>query len=139
MRVSERNSLLTTVILLLVAACVPLQTPPQVQQTPGPAVQITDRAFESEAFSLRYPVGWRVITSAAGDPPYAIFVAPDDAALIVIATESAPAPGLEGGSYTVERHIELGAGRTVTAVLHAPNAAWMTYRSIFDALVETVT
>lgn len=121
------------------AACVPLNTAPQLAQTPGPAVQVTDRVFQSEAFSLRYPAGWRVVTSAAGDAPYAIFAAPDDAAVIIVALDSPPASTLEGETYSVERRIDLGEGRQVTAVLHAPAADWMTYRAIFDRLVESVS
>lgn len=135
---SYKQIKLWTIVLLCVAACVPIQTPPQLDQTPGPAVQITDRVFESAGFSLRYPVGWRVITSAASDPPYVILVAPEDDAIIVVASESPPVPGLDGQSYTVERQIDLGEGREVTAVLHAPENDWTRYRALFDALVETV-
>jgi len=65
-------------------ACVPATTPPQLDYTPGPPVVIADDVFTTAAFTVTPPEGWRVITAAADAPPGAIFVSPDDTALIFV-------------------------------------------------------
>ena len=62
----------------LLAACVPANTPLQLAYTPGPAVIVTDDVYESDAFTVHYPSGWRVVTGAADAPTSVVFVAPDE-------------------------------------------------------------
>ncbi|MEM6281327.1 MAG: hypothetical protein AAF787_03965 [Chloroflexota bacterium] len=78
--------------VLLLAACIPATAPPQLEYTPGPPVVVTDGRIQTAAFSVERPDGWRVITSAADAPLTLILVAPDDAALIVLATDGIGEP-----------------------------------------------
>jgi hypothetical protein len=49
-------------------------------------VQVTDGTVITSAFRVARPDGWRVITSPADVPPFVIFVAPDDAALVLVSS-----------------------------------------------------
>lgn len=72
--------------ILIFAACTPAQTPSILGSTPGAAVVVTGNTYRNDLFTLRYPAGWRVITSQAGVPPTVTFVSPDNCALIVVST-----------------------------------------------------
>jgi uncharacterized protein YbdZ (MbtH family) len=82
-RLTMRNAFL---LLLLLCSCIPAKTPPQLNATAGAPVIVTERHIEFEGMQLEYPMGWRVITSAANDPASLVFAAPEDKAIIVLST-----------------------------------------------------
>ena len=107
-------------LILLFAACVPAQTPPVLDATPGAAVTVTEDTYRNEIFSVRYPAGWRVITSEAGQTLSVIFAAPDNCALIVVSATminqppNSPAcdqPNLQ----TATRNLSLGSAKIFIA------------------------
>jgi hypothetical protein len=51
---------------------------------------ITESRYRNEAFSVNYPHGWRVVSSASFAPPSVVFVSPDERQIILISTESNP-------------------------------------------------
>ena len=79
-------------LMLVAAACVPAQTPPQLAFTPGEPLVITDQQLDFGSFRLTYPTGWRVITGAAEASPALLLAAPDDAALISISPHEQTTP-----------------------------------------------
>jgi len=125
--------------LVLLAACIPAETPPQLAYTPGPAVVVTDRVYESSVFTVRYPSGWRVVTGAADAPPSVVFVAPDEVSTITLQTGTLEAATLAEPGFRAElRGIELADGTRITAIARAPETAWETFLPVFEAVVATV-
>jgi len=47
----------------------PMERPPILEATPGPAVVITENTYTSTAFSVWYPPGWLATSSAAFSAP----------------------------------------------------------------------
>lgn len=127
--------------LLCVAAltaCVPAAVPPQLDATPGPAVIVADRVEVAGLFSVQPPAGWRIITSAAGDPPSVLFIAPDDAALIGVGT--APdytAPALPGADHSAARAVAVD-GVQVQAALRAPADAPDVFIAAFERVIASL-
>lgn len=75
-------------LLLLLAACVPAQVPPQLAHTPGPPITITEDTITTDVFTVRYPRGWRVVKlSVAGAPPWLAFISEDDTLRIEVRAE----------------------------------------------------
>ncbi|MBL8130227.1 MAG: hypothetical protein JNL42_00090 [Anaerolineae bacterium] len=60
--------------------------------TPAPGVIITEDEVITPTFIIDYPAGWRVITSAAGQPISITLVAPGDCELIIASTVNLNAP-----------------------------------------------
>jgi hypothetical protein len=124
--------------LLTIAGCAsvaPAQTPAQLDHTPGPVVILTNADYESSAFQVHFPQGWRVITSAASLPPAVIFVRPDDAALMMFSVEPADIPALPGTEVqprTQVREVMLDHGLTLYAAIAAPAADWEDMLRLFD-------
>jgi hypothetical protein len=126
--------------VFIFAGCVPAKVPPQLDATPGPAAVITEQEYDAGAFKVRYPAGWRVITSAATSPTSVIFTSPDDAAIMLFGVDvsDAPMPDTDAQIRTETRQITLENGVTVTAILNAPDNAWETFAPLFDSTVESV-
>jgi hypothetical protein len=125
--------------LVLLAACVPAGTPPQLAYTPGPAVVVTDRAYESSAFTVHYPSGWRVVTGAADAPPSVVFVAPDEVSTITLQAGTLEDATLAEPGFRVDiRGIELADGTLITAIARAPETAWETFLPVFEGVVAGV-
>ncbi|MCU0497025.1 MAG: hypothetical protein MUF87_06700 [Anaerolineae bacterium] len=76
------------VIGWMCVACIPANAPPQLSFTPGPPIVIANQWYNTEQYRLRYPVGWRVITSAADQVPSVILAAPGNEALIIISHQN---------------------------------------------------
>jgi len=131
---------ISMILLLLFAGCVPAKVPPQLDATPGPAVVITEQEYDAGAFKVRYPAGWRVISSAAGSPATVIFASPDDTAIMLFGVDAAEAPMPETDEQirTETRQIMLENNVGVTAILNAPEAAWESFTPIFDQMVASV-
>lgn len=128
-----------SVVVLCFAACIPAQTPPILNATPAAGVSVTDGSYRSEAFSLRYPSGWRVITSQAGAPPSVTLVAPGDCALIVVSSTPIEAPPTS--SACAEPDIET-ISRTVGDISlagSAPAAAWEPFLAAFEQVAASIS
>jgi hypothetical protein len=134
------NLYLIIFFLFVLAGCVPAKVPPQLAATPGAAVVITEQEYDAGAFKVRYPAGWRVITSAATSPTTVIFAAPDNAAIMLFGVDATEAPMLENDAQirTETRQITLENGLHVTAILNAPADAWDVFVALFDQAVESV-
>lgn len=120
-------------IVLLALACVPATLPPQLAHTPGPPVIITERQYDAGAFRLRYPAGWRVISSAAGAIPAVTLVAPGDEALIFVTLGDGDSPPLPGAEYLDRTEVD-----GMTAWLRAPQGQQTTYEPVFAQLVASI-
>lgn len=127
--------------LLSLAGCVPAHTPPQLAATPGAAVIVSAQTYQTEAFSARYPAGWRVITSPSGEPPFVTFAAPDGCTVILLALEWRPAPEPAGCNGTVWREASetVGDAPAVYAALRAPADRWGEAETAFASVVASVT
>jgi hypothetical protein len=130
-------------ILLFIGACVPATTPPQLAYTPGPSVQVTGNEVITEDFTVERPDGWRVITSAADAPPTLILVAPDDSALIVIATEGIgepPRPQVDADTSLRDmvQTITLDSSQTLTVYMAGPAEDWPTLETLFEHLTASI-
>lgn len=126
-------------LLLGVAACVPATVPSQLAHTPGPGVTVNNGRYANSAFSLNYPEGWRVVSSAASaDTASVMLIAPEDAALIVIG-EDAQTPTLpHAESLRTESQVKAVNGRRITLILSAPAAEWTPYHAAFIQVVESL-
>ena len=136
-----RNTLLSVLILSIVAACVPATLPPQLAFTPGPGVRVTDRVYDLGHFAVTYPPQWTVVTSAAGDPVHVIFAAPAGDALIELgeAVGTAPPPaGYNGPLQSETRSIRLDDGVSVRAILNAPPDKWALYEPVFESVMQSM-
>ena len=126
--------------LLLLCACVPVEKPPQLTFTPGTPFVVTDEVFDAGVFRVRYPAGWRVISGQASAPPSVIFVAPDDAALMMLAVgniESPPILNTDVELLTETRTIELN-GLTLTAYGTAPADEWDSFMQTFERVLASL-
>lgn len=120
----------------LVAGCVPADTPPQLQFTPGAPFTIADGVYRSVAFAVAYPAGWRVITPPAENPRSVIFAAPgDDALIFVTADPDQPPPPLPASPAVMltETH---ATGVIVSLVTHAEREAM--YEPVWRAVLASV-
>lgn len=133
---------LTCVLSLILAACAPPQVPEQLSFTPGAPITITDNLYTTSAFSVRYPSGWRVITTPAEAPPGVIFAAPDNAALIVLSVSPIGTPpklaNVPPERVTVEGdEVDLGQV-TVHAALVADGDVIDTLRDDFTFVLDSI-
>ena len=114
------------VLLLLLAACVPARTPPQLAATPGAAVVVSGGRYQTEAYSARYPDDWRAIASPAGEPPFVVFASPDNCTVILLALDERPAPEAAGCAADEWRETAevVDGSPVVFAALGAPADRW---------------
>jgi hypothetical protein len=128
-------------ILLFFVACIPAKVPTNLDDTPGPAVVVSDKTFENDQFSARYPDGWRVVTSEAQAPPSVIFVAPDNVATIQLMVG-----GLDNATFndpkvkTDVRSVTLDGDVQITAILSAAvtTTLWDTYSAQFERVLASL-
>lgn len=125
---------------LVFAGCVPATVPPQLDATPGPAVVVTDQEYDAGAFKVRYPAGWRVISSAATSTATVLFAAPDHTAIMLFGVDAveAPMPETDGQIRTEIRQISLEQNVSVTAILNAPAENWEVFAPLFEQSVASV-
>ena len=81
-------------ILCALAACAPLvpaTEPPQIKNTPGAFVVVTDKTFDAGLFRLEFPRSWSVIktSQAFNDHIQVVFLAPDGGIVSLHQVESA--------------------------------------------------
>lgn len=124
---------------VLLAACIPAKVPSNLDDTPGPAVVVSDHTFENSQFTARYPDGWRVVTSEAQAPPSVIFVAPDDVATIQLMVGKLENANFNDPKVKVDvRSLTLDGGLQITAILSAPPAQWDTYTAQFERVLASL-
>jgi len=93
-----KSILVAMILMIFLTACAqiaPAQLPPRLtsaenHQLPTLAAPftITTNAYRNDAFSVEYPIGWRVVSSASFAPPSVVFVSPNEQQLILITTEA---------------------------------------------------
>ena len=126
---------------LVFSACVPATVPVQLAHTPGPGVTLSGQVYNSGTFRAEIPDGWRVITSAAGDPVTVIFAAPDSPALIMLGEniDKVPPPaGYDGELVTHQQVVALNTGSSVTAVLNAAPDEHDRWLALFERVVQSI-
>jgi hypothetical protein len=127
---------------MLLSACgrlvPPATTPPQLHFTPGAPVAVTDRLYETSAFTVRYPTGWRVVTAAANQPISVVFVAPDEVSTITLQVGELNNATFDPKFKTDVRDIHLANGTLITAIGRAPADSWETFAPVFEAVVASV-
>jgi hypothetical protein len=140
-RAYRRAPLRLIIGILALAACIPARTPAQLEHTPGPAVRVMDGSYDAGLFKVRFPAGWRVVTSAATSAVRVLLVAPEADALIMIGpglTEAPPPAGYTGELVSERREIALENGTVIVAILNAPPQTRNMYLAQFEAVVESV-
>jgi len=124
--------------LLMLGACVPASPPPQLGYTPGAPVTVTEQQVRNSAFTVTRPAGWRLITSAAGEPPTVIFVSPDDTALVMIsaeAIEDPPRPQVPAEVPLREAREMVG---TIEVYAVGPQVGWAVARATLAEVVASL-
>lgn len=133
-------------LLLLAAACgqlVPVETPPQLEYTPGPPVVVTRNTYDAGPFFVEYPVGWRVITPAAFSIPWVVFMTDDQTALVVLAldpddTDVAPPNTREDALYRVHETVVLNERLSIHALLAIPRTQQEGYIPVFEQILVSL-
>jgi hypothetical protein len=126
-------------LVLMLVKCIPAKVPPNLGNTPGPAVVITDHVYESSQFTARYPDGWKVVTSEAIAPLSVIFVAPDEASNIKLLVGTLDSANFSDPKMQTDvRGITLENGLKITAILSARTEKYETYLPIFEDVLASV-
>ncbi len=127
-------------MLLLLAGCVPAETPEVLRQTPGAAVVVDGDRYTNAAFSAIIPAGWRAITAPADTSPAVTFAAPDGCSLIHLATLPADpptAPNCDQPVQTLTREITVN-DQIIYVVGSAPTSTWDTFTAQVEAVVASL-
>ena len=140
-----RSTFLIGVLVIVIAACgrlAPADLPPQLEYTPGPFVIVTDQTYDAGVFTVRYPLGWQVITPATFNTPWVVFQSPDETAVIVLAldvddTQVTP-ENIEQAELQRETTQIVLDEDTVFVVLVAPRAEWGDNLALFETVSNSV-
>ncbi|MEQ8675657.1 MAG: hypothetical protein RLP44_18615 [Aggregatilineales bacterium] len=131
---------------LLISSCssiAPPSIPAQLDNTPGAFVRVTDRYYENDIFRVNSPDGWRVQTSPATSAPYVLFIAPDNIALMIFATETLdplPQPNINPERLSSDiRTITLDNGVDVFTALIAPTNDFDESLTLYEIILATLT
>lgn len=129
-------------LLLLLSACSPRETPPQLSFTAAPPYTLTENRLVTGLYTLDTPSGWRVIAGPAQDPYTFQLITPENDALIVVSDRGIDNPPMPSGAdastleiAAAERNLD---GRTIYVVLVAPRAQSDTLIPIRDAVVGSL-
>lgn len=140
-RPTVRRNLFGLLLMGLLAACgpiVPATVPPQVAQTPATAFITVERdRIHTDAFSLTYPAGWRVVKSSVADTPLTlVLVSPDDAQQIVVS--AAPIPPISQSPDNVPHVSQATAVLIGETVVYLRGNAPADQRASFNAAFRLV-
>jgi len=129
-------------VILLFAACIPASPPENINATPGESAVITGNSYQNDLFSLKYPEGWRVITSPAGAAPSVTFVAPGNCALIIVSsakiTESITSPSCDQPDIkTTTQDVTVGS-QQIDIAGSAPSAEWDGFVRTLDSVAGSL-
>lgn len=94
---------------------------------------ITENTYQNEAFSVTYPDGWRVVSSASFAPPSAVFVSPDERQIILISTENSPSLNYPFDDVDYDE-IQTQQG-DIWIIGIAPVAEWDAFLRIYEAMI----
>ncbi len=132
-------------LLMSISACssiAPPSIPAQLENTPGAFVRVTERYYENDTFRVESPDGWRVQTSPATSAPYVLFIAPDETALMLFATEPLdplPQPNLNPERLTTDSHtVTLENGTEVFTAFVAPTDGFEVSLALYEFVVSTL-
>jgi hypothetical protein len=126
-------------VFLLLSACIPANVPANLDDTPGAPVVVFDNIFESAQFVVRYPDGWRVVTSEAQAPLGVIFVAPDEVSTIQLMVGALENANFSNPDLQTEvRGLTLSDGLEMTAVLSAATEHFATYLPLFERVLASL-
>jgi hypothetical protein len=129
-------------LLEMSAACVPAERPKFLENTPGPPVEVVGEVYDAEAFTLRYPAGWTVVSSPANQPAAVTLVAPDESATIRVSVhpdlEVSPDEDLPNGMRLHVEQMSLERGLTATISLGAPIRQWEALIPVYDAVKQSI-
>ncbi len=121
----------------------PNRVPPVPGDARAPWVTVTADQVRHDRFSLRYPHGWRVITSPADAPTTVTLVAPGDCALIMVSTDpSLTVPHLPNCPDTpvlLDRRAPLPSGGMVYLTGSAPTSDLTVFQPAFDRVWQSIT
>ncbi|MCC6892924.1 MAG: hypothetical protein IT321_08895 [Anaerolineae bacterium] len=127
-------------VSVFISGCIPAAVPDNLDDTPGPAIVISNSLYEGAAFTARVQDGWRVITSEAQAPQSVIFVAPDDKTLIRLIEGEVELSEVEVEGQRNELYpLTLADGTTVTAVFSSQALSWATYWGQFESVRDSVS
>ncbi len=122
------------------ASLAPMQSPPQLSATPGPAFIITADRYVTTAFTVWYPADWRVVSSPAFAEPHVYFISPDEQAVIALALDEddirEALPPLTPGE--LRRAREIINGGDVVALMIAPEDGFDAYDAVFQRMIQSV-
>ena len=131
---------LVLLLLLILAACVPAQTPPILLATAGAPVVMADNMITTSAFRAQVPVGWRAILSPADQPPFLTIARADNCALMLIAASAQAVPTLAescGATQTITRTITRDQAQ-IMVIGHASSTNWQDFIRVFMATAGAV-
>jgi hypothetical protein len=124
--------------VMVLTAFIPAKVPTNLDNTPGPAVVVTDKTFENGYFTARYPDGWRVVTSEAGAQPSVIFVAPDEVSTIQLLVGALDNANFNNPKVQVDvRSITLD-DLQITAILSAAPTQLETLTAQFERVLASI-
>jgi hypothetical protein len=130
------------ITLLMLTACAPLvpaTTPPQLVDTPGAFVTITDEFYDAGIFRVHYPQGWRTVKiSIAAEPMRVVFVSPDDSMLITLSEVPLPEPEIPPDTVIVSETVP-SENVTIYAQGQAPATLEADFRPIFERVLASLT
>ncbi len=135
--------IITIIFLTACAQIAPAQLPQRLAEgknnqlpTLSAPFTITSYSYTNRAFSVNYPKGWRVVSSASFAPPSVVFVSPDERQMILITTEANTTLAYP---FTDIPHDQISQQKGAVWVIGlAPIDKWesfrITYESVFTAL-----
>jgi hypothetical protein len=127
-------------IVFLLTACIPARVPDRLDDTPGPAVVVYDNLYEGTQFAVRYPDGWRIVTSEAIAPLSVILVSQDETVTIELRLGTLEEANFPESNLQIDiRGLTLDDDTQITAILRAPADEWDNYLQVFERVLETVT
>jgi hypothetical protein len=143
--VQDKNALLRHDVLalllvcfIILAACIPAKVPSNLDDTPGPAVVVTDKTFENSAFTARYPDGWRIVTGEAQAAPSVTFVAPDEQSTIQLIVGTLDNASFNNPDVQTDIRSLTIDDLQITAVLSAPPDRWDEMVTQFERVLSSI-
>lgn len=125
-------------LVLLLAACSPRETPPQLAYTPAPAYTLSDRLLTTDVYAVEPPAGWRVIAGPAEDPYTFQFVAPENTAIILVSDHDVAEPPVPLGADAAAISVQTVRADEVYVILIASEDAIEALSPVRDAVVTSL-
>jgi hypothetical protein len=140
------KTIIMFILMMFLTACAqiaPAQLPDRLAEqqnnqlpTLAAPFTITTDTYRNGAFTVSYPQGWRVVSSASFAPPSAVFVSPDERQIILITSETDATLTYPFADIPYEQISTQKGDVWVMGV--APRDEWesflITYQALFTAL-----